>query len=541
MKVNVIGAGLAGSEAAWQLLKRGCEVALYEMKPQKFTPAHHMPGFAELVCSNSLRSDRLENAVGLLKEEMRRVGSLIMDCAEAARVPAGGAMAVDREKFSAGVTAALRSHPLCTVVEGEVTALPEGPTIIATGPLTSDAFAQAIVALTGQEGLSFYDAAAPIVTLENDTFYADDNGNYTITGITEPGATIEVGGSSTEADENGEFSFTSTLPNDLTSMLVTVTATDAAGNSGTGSALITTIPDGTGDPDDPEPSDPDTGGKTTYSPTITDTENGTVSVSPSRPTRGQTVTITAEPDDGYVVDKVTVTDRNGNQVRVTDNGDGTYSFTQPSSVVTIEVTFRAAGSVSDCPGDETCPMAQFTDLNMDLWYHDGIHYCLENGLMNGVGNALFAPNGTITRAQIATIIYRLEGEPAVTDGSAFTDVADGTWYTDAVAWAAANEIMGGYGNGLFGPNDPITREQFAATLYRYAQYKGYDVSISENTNIQSFADFDAISEYAITAMQWTFDKGIITGISATTLEPQGIATRAQAAAMLQRFCENVVQ
>ena len=133
MKVNVIGAGLAGSEAAWQLLKRGCEVALYEMKPQKFTPAHHMPGFAELVCSNSLRSDRLENAVGLLKEEMRR----------------------------------LRSHPLCTVVEGEVTALPEGPTIIATGPLTSDAFAQAIAALTGQEGLSFYDAAAPIVTLES--------------------------------------------------------------------------------------------------------------------------------------------------------------------------------------------------------------------------------------------------------------------------------------------------------------------------------------------------------------------------------------
>ena len=385
------------------------------------------------------------------------------------------------------------------------------------------------------------DDVAPIVTLENDTFYADDNGNYTITGITEPGATIEVGGSSTEADENGEFSFTSTLPNDLTSMLVTVTATDAAGNSGTGSALITTIPDGTGDPDDPEPSDPDTGGKTTYSPTITDTENGTVSVSPSRPTRGQTVTITAEPDDGYVVDKVTVTDRNGNQVSVTDNGDGTYRFTQPSSVVTIEVTFRAAGSVADCPGDETCPMAQFTDLNMDLWYHDGIHYCLENGLMNGVGNALFAPNGTITRAQIVTIIYRLEGEPAVTDGSAFTDVADGTWYTDAVAWAAANEIMGGYGNGLFGPNDPITREQFAATLYRYAQYKGYDVSISENTNIQSFADFDAISEYAITAMQWTFDKGIITGISATTLEPQGIATRAQAAAMLQRFCENVVQ
>lgn len=167
MKVNVIGAGLAGSEAAWQLLKRGCEVTLYEMKPEKYSPAHHMQGFAELVCSNSLRSDRLENAVGLLKEEMRRVGSLIMDSAEKARVPAGGAMAVDRETFSAGVTDALRAHPGCTIVTGEVTQLPEGPAIIATGPLTSDAFAEEIVRITGKEGLSFFDAAAPIVTLES--------------------------------------------------------------------------------------------------------------------------------------------------------------------------------------------------------------------------------------------------------------------------------------------------------------------------------------------------------------------------------------
>ncbi len=167
MQVNVIGAGLAGSEAAWQLLKRGFEVNLYEMKPQKFSPAHHMAGFAELMCSNSLRSDRLENAVGLLKEEMRRVGSLIMDSAELSRVPAGGAMAVDREVFSAAVTKALREHPQCAIIEGEVTELPDGPTIIATGPLTSDAFAEKIVELTGKAGLSFFDAAAPIVTLES--------------------------------------------------------------------------------------------------------------------------------------------------------------------------------------------------------------------------------------------------------------------------------------------------------------------------------------------------------------------------------------
>ena len=167
MTVNVIGAGLAGSEAAWQLLRRGYAVNLYEMKPQKYTPAHHLLGLAELVCSNSLRRDRVENAVGLLKEEMRRIGSLIMTCAEGARVPAGGAMAVDREQFSAGVTKALRGHPNCRVIEGEVTRLPDGPTVIATGPLTSDAFAGEIVRITGREGLSFFDAAAPIVTLES--------------------------------------------------------------------------------------------------------------------------------------------------------------------------------------------------------------------------------------------------------------------------------------------------------------------------------------------------------------------------------------
>ncbi len=166
-RATVIGAGLAGSEAAWQLARQGIEVRLIEMKPRKMTPAHHAPGFAELVCSNSLRSDRLSNAVGLLKEEMRTLGSLIMRCADAARVPAGGALAVDRELFSGAVTEALRSHPLITVDEAEAEDIPEGPVIIATGPLTSDALAARIAALPGLGTLNFYDAAAPIVTLES--------------------------------------------------------------------------------------------------------------------------------------------------------------------------------------------------------------------------------------------------------------------------------------------------------------------------------------------------------------------------------------
>lgn len=169
MKVTVIGAGLAGSEAAWQLARRGVKVTLCEMKPQKMSPAHSSGDFAELVCSNSLRGAGLENAVGLLKEELRRLGSLIMEAADATRVEAGGALAVDRHGFSAYVTRSLRAHPNITVQEGEAAALPEGEVLVATGPLTSDALAAHLLERTGGEGaaLHFFDAAAPLVTYDS--------------------------------------------------------------------------------------------------------------------------------------------------------------------------------------------------------------------------------------------------------------------------------------------------------------------------------------------------------------------------------------
>ena len=165
--VKVIGAGLAGCEAAWQLAQRGLQVQLYEMKPEKKSPAHHTDTFAELVCSNSLRGDRLENAVGLLKEELRRLGSLIMECAEATRVEAGGCLAVDRQGFSDLVTQKIHNHPNITVIPGEVTQVPEGPVIVATGPLTSDALSEAIGQYFGEGYLHFFDAAAPLVTAES--------------------------------------------------------------------------------------------------------------------------------------------------------------------------------------------------------------------------------------------------------------------------------------------------------------------------------------------------------------------------------------
>ena len=169
MQVTVIGAGLAGSEAAWQLARRGIQVTLREMKPEKKTPAHETEYFAELCCSNSLRSDQLENAVGLLKEELRRLDSLILSCADATRVEAGGALAVDRHGFARLVTERIAEHPNITVVPGEVTGLPGGEVVVASGPLTSDALAERLQALLGGEetALHFYDAAAPLVSAES--------------------------------------------------------------------------------------------------------------------------------------------------------------------------------------------------------------------------------------------------------------------------------------------------------------------------------------------------------------------------------------
>lgn len=165
--VNVIGAGLAGSEAAWQIAKRGIKVHLYEMRPKKQTPAHHTDKFAELVCSNSLRSNTLTNAVGVLKEEMRKLDSVIIASADDCSVPAGGALAVDRHEFAALVTDRVKNHPNVMVFEEEVTSIPEGPTIIATGPLTSKELSDSLKALTSEDYLYFYDAAAPILDVES--------------------------------------------------------------------------------------------------------------------------------------------------------------------------------------------------------------------------------------------------------------------------------------------------------------------------------------------------------------------------------------
>ena len=189
----------------------------------------------------------------------------------------------------------------------------------------------------------------------------------------------------------------------------------------------------------------------------------------------------------------------------------------------------------DDPAHENCPSAKFTDVNQDLWYHHGIDYVIDNGLMNGVGDTLFAPNGTTNRAMIVTILHRLEGTPGGETAS-FQDVADGQWYSEAVGWAAANGIVTGYSADTFGPMNPITREQMAAILYRYAQYKGCNVS--EAAGLEAFGDAGTVSSYAVPALEWAVGAELINGMDGN-LNPKGTATRAQVATILMRFCENV--
>lgn len=207
-----------------------------------------------------------------------------------------------------------------------------------------------------------------------------------------------------------------------------------------------------------------------------------------------------------------------------------------SHYVIEELDSSAAYTV--CAKDDSCPLGAFGDLTATAWYHDGVHYCLENGLMRGVSGGKFLPDGSTTRAQLVTILWRLEGSPETTGAVRFGDTAGGAWYTEAVRWAVGCGVVKGYDNECFGPNDAVTREQMAAILYRYAQHKGYDVSAGEDTNILSFDDAFAVSEYAIPAMQWACGSGMVHGIARDgrmLLAPGDTTTRAQTATLLMRF------
>ena len=272
-------------------------------------------------------------------------------------------------------------------------------------------------------------------------------------------------------------------------------------------------------------------GSNTFSVTTSAVDNGGVNASPSKAAKGKTVTITLSPDKGYKLDKLTVTDGSGKAISTTKKSDTVYTFTMPASQVKVGVSYVKIAS-------EPEQTTGYADVAANDWFADAVQYVSDKGMMNGTGKNTFGPQLTTTRGMIVTVLYRLEKEPQASAAS-FTDVASGEYYANAVAWANANGIVSGYGNGKFGPNDTITREQLAAILYRYAQFKKYDVSVGENTNILSYTDAQSVSSYAVPAMQWACGAGVVTGKTGGKLDPKGGATRAEVAAMLMRFCENV--
>ena len=271
-------------------------------------------------------------------------------------------------------------------------------------------------------------------------------------------------------------------------------------------------------------------GKTTYKVTTSAVNNGGVNASPSNAEKGAVITITLSPDKGYKLDKLTVTDGSGKTVSTVKKSDTVYTFTMPASAVKVGVSYVKA--------TETPSKTKFNDVSANDWFASAVDYVTGKGMMNGTADNTFSPKANTTRGMVVTVLYRLENQPS-TSAASFTDVASGAYYANAVAWANANGIVSGYGSGKFGPNDKVTREQLAAILYRYAQYKKYDVSVGEDTNILSYDDAQSISTYAIPAIQWACGAGVVTGKSGSKLDPKGNATRAEVAAMLMRFCENV--
>lgn len=249
---------------------------------------------------------------------------------------------------------------------------------------------------------------------------------------------------------------------------------------------------------------------------------GTLKITPTSASENQRVTITVKPNTGYILEQLTVTDNKGDVLVLTDKGEGKYTFTMPKGKVTVNAVFQFIEKTWRNP---------FQDVNADIWYYNAVRFANENGLMNGVSSNLFVPNANLSRAQLAQILYNKEGRPEV-EKATFTDVPDGEWYSNAVAWAAEKGIVSGYGNGLFGPGDNITREQLAVMLWRYA---GSPAATNKELH---FADMNEISSYALEALCWATENGIVNGYGDGKLAPKGEATRAQVAQMLMNYLNN---
>lgn len=297
---------------------------------------------------------------------------------------------------------------------------------------------------------------------------------------------------------------------------------EITGNAVTGSGTIQGSGQWPGKPE-PVPIPP------TYAVTTPDPANGTVTVSPSRASSGRTVTITATPDLGYELESLTVLDSRGNEIALTDKGDGKYTFTMPASRVTVEASFAPA------------PLP-FEDVAPGAWYESAVRYAYFHNIMEGMRETEFAPATALTRAMAAQILYNLEGQPDLSDenlGYPYEDVDAQAWYGNAVYWARITGVATGYGDGTFQPTDSITRQEFAQMLYNYAKYKGYD--LTAEGDLSTFPDANSIADWAEAGMSWANGNQLINGHDDGTIDAAGIGTRAQAASILMKFDQNLVE
>lgn len=274
-----------------------------------------------------------------------------------------------------------------------------------------------------------------------------------------------------------------------------------------------------------------------YQVNVAATNNGTVTVSSKKAEYRERVTITVKPNKGYVVDEVVVTDKDGDEVTVTKKADDKYTFTMPKSKVKVKVTFKAENAEPAKP--EQPSGMPFVDVVKGAWYYPAVEYVYNNNLMNGTnGGMTFEPNVDLNRAMMAAVLYNMEGQPACNKRGLFSDVADGRWYTNAINWAASNNIVSGMPDGSYAPNQALTREQMASILYRYAEYKGIDVNT--RVDLSKFTDGATTSSWAQGVVQWAVAEKLING-NGNELQPKGTASRAQVATVLMNFCENVAK
>ena len=270
-------------------------------------------------------------------------------------------------------------------------------------------------------------------------------------------------------------------------------------------------------------------GGSTYTITTPDTTGGTVTVSPTRASSGRTVTITAAPDPGYALESLTVLDSRGQPLELTNKGNGKYTFTMPSSRVTVEASFTPA------------PLP-FEDVAPGAWYESAVRYAYFHNIMEGMSKTEFAPTTALTRAMAVQILYNLEGQPDLSDenlGYPYEDVDAQAWYGDAVYWARITGVATGYGDGTFQPGDSITRQEFAQMLYNYAKYKGYDLTAAGD--LSQFPDSESVADWAEAAMRWANGNELINGHDDGTIDAAGAGTRAQAASILMKFDQNLVE